>query len=522
MKLLAVTLAALALPARIAAVDARQLAAIDAQATSSLEGYFSTCPGAGDAIPCLSGQVALELQLTVAIDSQAYVDAAAKFVAAALEFGINTADYAVQYVLYRKTAYVINVVSSTTVLAELSAEAKGDLVLGTSWLTFLTATELAAINGYLEDTVNPWFEGERLPPANSTNNPTDSPVVSPTTQPTKSPENSPTTLPTESPVQNPTKAPTTSSPTKAPVLATEINWAIEGVVGPVLNQGSCVSCWAFAAVSASQGLSAIETGYLNLLSPQQLVDCAPEDNVCYGCDGGNYVTLWRNGKGYATKNYIATAASYEYTAKTETCVTTGTTAVFKADGVIQLSRNNAATDEEIKALVRKQPVSVSISAGCRAFSSYKSGILTASACVSGCDSPRIDHAVLIVGFGVDASTQQEFWIVQNSWGTSWGEEGFVRLAMSGDIYNEDLKAYGTCGINANPAAPESAETKEGCEQDKCGGEFVGTTPAPNASGTTPSPNSSGNTPTPSVGSAGSSTLGGVICLAAAFLATQNL
>jgi C1A family cysteine protease len=475
MKLFAVTLAALALPASIAATDARQLATIDAQATASLAGYFSTCQGAGDAIPCLSGQGALDLQLTVAVSSQAYIDAAAKFVAAAIEFGINTADYAVQYVLYRKTAYVINVIASAKVSAELSAEAKGDLVLGTSWLTFLTAAELAAINGYLEDTVNPWSQGERSP--------TKAPVVNPT----------------RAPVVSDTKAPTTSSPSKAPVPATEVNWAIEGVVGPVLNQGSCGSCWAFAAVSASQGLSAIETGYLNLLSPQQLVDCAPEENVCYGCDGGNYATLWRSSNGYASKNYISTAASYSYTAKTETCVTTGTTAVFKTSGVIQLSRNNAATDEEIKALVRKQPVSVSISAGCRAFSSYKSGILTASACVSGCDSPRIDHAVLLVGFGVDASTQQEFWIVQNSWGTSWGEKGFVRLAMSGEIYNSDLKAYGTCGINANPAAPEATETKDGCEKDKCGGELVRVE-----------------------GSAASSTLAGTIGLAAAFLATQNL
>jgi hypothetical protein len=186
--------------------------------------------------------------------------------------------------------------------------------------------------------------------------------------------------------------------------------------------------------------------------------------------------------------------------------------VFKTNGLVQLSGITAATDAEIKARLRIQPLSVSISAGCSAFSSYKSGILTASACVSGCSSPRIDHAVLLVGFGIDASTQQEYWIVQNSWGTSWGESGFVRIAMTGDVYNSDMKAYGACGINANPAAPESTETKAGCEEDACGGEKV-------SSGTDGTDDDDDND---DGGTAASATLGGAIALGAMFLARQNM
>ena len=480
MKIFAVTLAALALPAAALAGEGRQLATIDAQATLALTSYFATCPAtAGDLTLCLGAQNTIDakIALKVALNSEAYIAAAAKFTQAVIAFGIDTANAGL-YLAFRKSVYIYNVITSVEISAGLSVDAKGDLVLGESWVTFLTELELALINGYKEDDENPRPEGER--------------TATPTTlAPSASPDAT-----TDAPVK---------SPTKAPTIATSINWAVKGMVGPVLNQGSCGSCWAFAAVSASQGLSAIETGYLNEVSPQQLVDCAPEGD----CGGGNYVSMWRS-SGYLNTNFFSTSASYSYTAKTETCATTGE-AVLKTKGLVQLSGRTAATDVEIKAQLRIQPLSVSISAGCSAFSSYKSGILTASACVSGCSAPRIDHAVLLVGFGIDPSTEQEFWIVQNSWGTSWGEEGFVRIAMNGDVYNSDMKAYGACGINANPAAPESTETKSGCEGEACGGKKV--------SAGTGGDGDDGKDPGTA---AASTTLSGAIALGAIFLAQQNM
>lgn len=88
---------------------------------------------------------------------------------------------------------------------------------------------------------------------------------------------------------------------------------------------------------------------------------------------------------------------------------------------------------QLKAAIVKQPVSVSIDANCDAFMNYSSGIFTESC---GTD---IDHAVLAVGYGSEDS--QEYWIVKNSWGTSWGEQGYIRIAIE--------EGAGVCGIQSD-------------------------------------------------------------------------
>lgn len=100
------------------------------------------------------------------------------------------------------------------------------------------------------------------------------------------------------------------------------------------------------------------------------------------------------------------------------------------------------TPESVAALqtaVAQQPISVSIDAETYYFQTYKSGVLTdATAC-----GVNIDHAVLAVGYGVSGSTN--YWLVKNSWSSSWGEQGYVKIAAQ--------EGFGVCGVQSGPLYP---------------------------------------------------------------------
>ena len=113
--------------------------------------------------------------------------------------------------------------------------------------------------------------------------------------------------------------------------------------------------------------------------------------------------------------------------------------VFKNSGVVIAPKNNP---QQLKASVQKQPISVGIQANEPAFKLYKSGVLS-----SACDSRFINHAVLVVGYAT-SSTQQDYWIVKNSWGTDWGINGYVYIARGNQNAGD-----GVCGINKEPAYP---------------------------------------------------------------------
>ena len=87
-----------------------------------------------------------------------------------------------------------------------------------------------------------------------------------------------------------------------------------------------------------------------------------------------------------------------------------------------------------------QPVSVSLDAGERVFRSYKSGIFDSSDC-----GTFLNHAVLAVGYGTDATTGKDYWLVKNSWNTGWGEKGYIRLAIE--------EGEGICGVQMYPSYP---------------------------------------------------------------------
>lgn len=215
-------------------------------------------------------------------------------------------------------------------------------------------------------------------------------------------------------------------------LPNSIDWTTKGVVNPIRDQGQCGSCWAFATTANSESVWAIAKGQLLDLSEQYLVDCAK--GVGYfnlGCNGGQPDSALK----FMINNGQCYENSYPYTAKDGTCQKCSSAGV-KFSGCYDVTPNDQLA---LKNAVSKQPVVIAIEADTRYFQSYSSGILTDVKC-----GTNLDHAVEIVGYGTDNGIN--YWKVRNSWSTTWGEEGYFRIARS-DSTND----IGICGVAAEPS-----------------------------------------------------------------------
>lgn len=215
-----------------------------------------------------------------------------------------------------------------------------------------------------------------------------------------------------------------------------IDWTTKGVVNLVRDQGQCGSCWAFATTANAESVWAISNGLLLDLSEEFLVDCATGFGYFnMGCNGGNPDSAFK----YMINNGQCTEESYPYTSgvteKSGKCQKCTSANVQFSECYDVPSKNQLA----LKAAVEKQPVVVAIEADTRYFQSYSSGILTdALKC-----GTNLDHAVEIVGYGILNGI--DYWKVRNSWGESWGQNGYVlieRTSSTNDI--------GVCGIAAEP------------------------------------------------------------------------
>jgi len=234
--------------------------------------------------------------------------------------------------------------------------------------------------------------------------------------------------------QHKSKKPSKHSPNKEPVtLPASVDWQAKGVVTPVKNQGQCGSCWAYSATGSMECNYAIKTGQLNSLSEQQLVDCTWSYGN-QGCAGGWYYGAWD----YAVKEGgLCSESEYPYEAKDEVCRAHQCSA--KYNPISSYSEVNPDDESALQTASVSGCVSVAIQANQMAFQFYSSGVLT------GRCGTRIDHAVLVVGYGTDNG--QDYWKVKNSWGTQWGDQGYVYVCRS---CNENGNR-GECGINMYPA-----------------------------------------------------------------------
>merc|ERR1712232_642480 len=215
-------------------------------------------------------------------------------------------------------------------------------------------------------------------------------------------------------------------------VADSIDWVAKGAVTPVKNQQQCGSCWAFSSTGALEGAFFKTTGKLQSLSEEDLVQC--NSITDHGCKGG----LMDNAFNWVQQNGICSEEAYPYTSgsgTTGTCKKT-CTPIVTITGHTDVPSND---ESALKAAVSQQTVSVAIEADKSAFQLYKGGVLDNSAC-----GKQLDHGVLVVGYGTDG---KDYWKVKNSWGATWGEQGYIRM----------VRNKNQCGIASQPSYPTGAK-----------------------------------------------------------------
>jgi len=218
-----------------------------------------------------------------------------------------------------------------------------------------------------------------------------------------------------------------------------VDWVSKGGVTSIKSQGTCGSCWTFSAVGALEGAMFVAGRKIEDLSMQHILAC---DTGGDGCEGGSMDQAF----GWVAKNGVPALTDEPYLCadKTSTQCTSMKCATGKsmviAIGDVTGHSDVRPTESALEAAVAKRPVSVAIEADSEVFQHYTGGVLTDDACGS-----NLDHGVLAVGYGTDKG--QKYWKVKNSWGTTFGEEGYIRIAKG------KATDGGECGIRKDPSFP---------------------------------------------------------------------
>jgi len=214
-------------------------------------------------------------------------------------------------------------------------------------------------------------------------------------------------------------------------LPKSVDWREKGVVTPVKSQGGCGSCWAFATTEVVESHVAIETGKLLELSPQELTSCVKNPEHCGGsggCEGATYEL----GFDYVAKHGLKLEKEMPYKASDEKCFledededeeltlcgsrSSSKSGVASITGYAPVPTNDYVTT--MNAVAKTGPVAVAVAAS--AMSLYEKGVFHH-------EGTDLNHAVVLVGYGTDEESGEDYWLVRNSWGPNWGEKGYIRI-----------------------------------------------------------------------------------------------
>lgn len=220
-------------------------------------------------------------------------------------------------------------------------------------------------------------------------------------------------------------------PAENVALPEEVDWRKLGYVTPVKNQGQCGSCWAFSTVASLEGQHYKATQNLVSLSEQNLVDCSHKGNQ--GCNGGLMDTAFQ----YIKDNGgIDTEESYPYVGKNGQCHFSAADVGATVTGFTDLPKGDENAMKNAVATVG--PIAVAIDASHYSFQLYSHGVYDEAKC----SSRSLDHGVTVVGYG--AENGSDYWLVKNSWGTGWGEKGYILMSRNKD---------NQCGITTSASYP---------------------------------------------------------------------
>jgi len=201
---------------------------------------------------------------------------------------------------------------------------------------------------------------------------------------------------------------------------TNYNWVSCGVTTPIYNQGACGSCWAFSATETIESYFALDGNELTQLGVEQIVDCdtGGEDQ---GCNGGFPTGAYQY---VESAGGIETLADYPYTAENGE---SGSCNFQSADVVADVSSYNSISGEtglyQQTSTSSGGPVSVCVDAS--SWQSYTGGVLTSC-------GDDVDHCVQLTGYA-NYGESGAYWIVRNSWGEDWGEQGFIWIEIGEDL-----------------------------------------------------------------------------------------
>lgn len=207
-----------------------------------------------------------------------------------------------------------------------------------------------------------------------------------------------------------------------------VDWRTQNAVTPVKDQGQCGSCWSFSTTGSLEGIySIMNGGKLVSFSEQNLVDCdligAGQGGTSLGCNGGDMGSAMD----WITKNGgLCTEADYPYVSGTTKQAGTCQKSCSKVVGskIVKHMSVTANSDSAMMSALAQQPVSIAIEADQASFQLYKSGVFTGSC------GTKLDHGVLLVGYGTMSNT--DYYILKNSWSSSWGSSGYMYIGRGND------------------------------------------------------------------------------------------